>query len=66
MSDSFSKRLGETLARLQDLLDTALHLGIKRVAESGDNHKSEQPRKKSRAERLLRFLVEIGDSYFRL
>ena len=34
MKNSFSKRLGELLAHIQDLFDTVLHLGFKRVSES--------------------------------
>ena len=65
MSGSFSKRLGEVLAHVQDLFDTALHLGIKRVSESGRRSDSSGDNKGSRPGKILRFFGEVGDSYFK-
>ena len=65
MNSSFSKRLGEVLAHVQDLFDTALHLGIRRVNESGEKSDSDGNKKGSRPGKILRFFGEIGDSYFK-
>ncbi|MBF89455.1 MAG: hypothetical protein CMG75_07285 [Candidatus Marinimicrobia bacterium] len=60
MKSSFSKRLGELLAHLQDLFDSLLHFGFKRVSESEKNNKS----KNKKFNKFLKFLGEIGQSYF--
>tara|TARA_Y100001960_G_scaffold297115_1_gene343217 strand:- start:1437 stop:1673 length:237 start_codon:yes stop_codon:yes gene_type:complete len=60
MKNSFSKRLGELLAHIQDLFDTVLHLGFKRVSESEKHIKS----KNSKSNKFLKFLAEMGESYF--
>ncbi len=65
MSGPFSKRLGEVLAHVQDLFDTVIHLGIKRVSESGKRSDSTEKEKGSRPGRILRFFGEVGDSYFK-
>ncbi|MBH30842.1 MAG: hypothetical protein CMG71_02490 [Candidatus Marinimicrobia bacterium] len=64
MNSSFSKRLGEVLAHVQDLFDTALHLGIKRVTESGKKSDSDGNEEVSRPGKILKFFGEVGDSYF--
>ena len=54
MSKSFSKRVGELFAHVQDLLDTVIHTAIKRVDESGGKKNG-----------LLGFFSSIGNSYFK-
>ena len=65
MNSSFSRRLGEVLAHVQDLFDTALHLGIKRVTESEKKSNSDGNEEGSRLGKILRFFGEVGDSYFK-
>ena len=54
MSKSFSKRVGQLFAHVQDLLDTVIHTVIKRVDESG-----------GKKNRLLGFFSSIGNAYFK-
>ena len=54
MSKSFSKRVGELFAHVQDLLDTVTHTAIKRVDESGSEKNG-----------LLGFFSSIGNAYFK-
>jgi len=65
VSGFFSRRLGEVLAHIQDLFDTAIHLGIKRVAESGKRSDSSEEEKQSGLGKILRFFGEVVDSYFK-
>ncbi len=65
MSSSFSRRLGEVLAHVQDLFDTALHFGIRRVTKSGNKSDSDGNGEGSRSGKILRFFGEVGDSYFK-
>ena len=65
MNSSFPRRLGEVLAYVQDLFDTALHVGIRRVTESGKKSDSDRNEEGSKPGKILRFFGEVGDSYFK-
>ncbi len=54
MNKSFSKRIGELFAHIQDLIDTAIHSIVKKTNEN-DNKKN----------RLLTFFSSVADSYFK-
>ena len=64
MSGSFSKRLGETLAHVQDFFDTVVHYGIKRVSESDKTKDPSKIKKPSKVGKVLRFFSEMGDTYY--
>ena len=63
MSGTFSKRLGETLAHVQDFFDTVVHFGIKRVSKSNKTKDPSETEKPSRVGNVIRFLSEMGDAY---
>lgn len=65
MSSSLSKRLGETLAHVQDFFDTLVHVGIRRAAETGQEKGASEARERSGMGRLLGFFTEVGDAYYR-
>ena len=54
MNKSFSKRVGELFAHIQDLMDTATHTMIHRVREKGE------PKN-----RLFDFFSSAGDAYYK-
>ena len=54
MNKSFSKRVGELFAHIQDLMDTATHTMIHRAREKGE------PKN-----RLLGFFSSFGDAYYK-
>ena len=64
MSSTFSKRLGETLAHVQDFFDTVVHFGIKRVSESDKTKDPSETEKPSGVGNVLRFFSQIGDAYY--
>lgn len=57
MSKKLSQRLGETMAHVQDLSDTIIHVLIKRVNSS--SHSA------SISDSLVKFITSFGDSYFK-
>ena len=64
MSGTFSKRLGETLAHVQDFFDTVVHFGIKRVAKSDTTKDLSETEKPFNLGKVLRFFSEMGDAYY--
>ncbi|MFH1852187.1 MAG: hypothetical protein ABIA75_07580 [Candidatus Neomarinimicrobiota bacterium] len=57
MSKKLSQRLGETMAHVQDLADTMVHILIKRVNSSSHGA--------SISDKLVKFVTSFGDSYFK-
>ena len=64
MSGTFSKRLGETLAHVQDFFDTVVHFGIKRVSESNKTKNPSEIEKPPGVGKVIRFFSEMGDAYY--
>ena len=57
MSKSFSTRIGELFAHIQDLFDTILHFSIKRLNTSKNSN--------NKAGKILTFISSFGDAYFK-
>jgi|AP82_1055514.scaffolds.fasta_scaffold88877_2 hypothetical protein len=63
MNRSLPRRIGATLAHIQDLLDTIVHIGFKRAKDAGvaaDGRLSNR----TGISRFLRFFSEVGDSFY--
>ncbi|MFQ6673705.1 MAG: hypothetical protein ACE5GH_02825 [Fidelibacterota bacterium] len=64
MKQPFARRLGETLAHIQDLLDRLIQVVLQRTREASDRSRKHKVARTSGVAGLLKFFSEVGDSFF--
>ena len=57
MNKSFSTRIGELFAHIQDLFDTILHVTLKRIKKN--------KKRNNKIGKILSFISTLGDAYFK-
>jgi hypothetical protein len=57
MNKSFSTRIGELFAHIQDLFDTILHVTLKRIKKN--------KKRNNKIGKVISFISTLGDAYFK-
>ena len=57
MNKSFSTRIGELFAHIQDLFDTILHVTLKRIKRN--------KKRNNKIGKVISFISTLGDAYFK-
>jgi len=57
MNKSFSTRIGELFAHIQDLFDTILHVTLKRIKRN--------KKRNNKIGKIISFISTLGDAYFK-
>ncbi len=57
MNKSFSTRIGELFAHIQDLFDTILHVTLKRIKKN--------KKRNNKIGKIISFISTLGDAYFK-
>ena len=57
MNKSFSTRIGELFAHIQDLFDTILHVTLKRIKRN--------KKRNNKIGKIISFISTFGDAYFK-
>jgi hypothetical protein len=57
MNKSFSTRIGELFAHIQDLFDTILHVTLKRIKRI--------KKRNNKIGKIISFISTLGDAYFK-
>ena len=57
MNKSFSTRIGELFAHIQDLFDTILHVTLKRIKKN--------KKRNNTIGKVISFISTLGDAYFK-
>jgi len=57
MNKSFSTRIGELFAHIQDLFDTILHVALKRIKRN--------KKRNNKIGKIISFISTLGDAYFK-